>query len=158
VLNAPLPQPFVIVLTDEWPPLAQQTANWQVTSGSGTLASASTSTNGIGQAQNTFTLGATATAALITASVLGTSLTNGQQRDAGGHARACLVRGHGQHRRSDGDGAKDQSWHSAELAPPWGKRDQHHRSIFELRWQADPGRGSCQSGVHFGCRISKAAD
>jgi hypothetical protein len=70
VLNAPLPQPFVIVLTANGQPLSQQTANWQVTSGSGTLASASTRTNALVRRRTPSTSGPTATAAVITASAL----------------------------------------------------------------------------------------
>ena len=67
-----LPQPLTVVLRDaNGLPLADRTITWQVTSGTGTVSPASSTTNIAGQTQTTLTLGATAGVVTVTATVAG---------------------------------------------------------------------------------------
>jgi outer membrane autotransporter protein len=73
VLNTALPQPLVVSLTAGGQPAINQVVAWQVTTGDGTLAAATSLTNSGGQAQNTMILGPNATSIVVTASVPGSS-------------------------------------------------------------------------------------
>ena len=53
----PLDRPLVVVLAANGQRLSNRTVSWQVTSGAGTLATGTTTTNGEGRTQNTLTLG-----------------------------------------------------------------------------------------------------
>jgi hypothetical protein len=61
----------VTLLDDDNDPIAGRTVNWAVATGTGTLASSTSVTNAQGVATMTFTSGATAGAATVTASVSG---------------------------------------------------------------------------------------
>jgi outer membrane autotransporter protein len=75
--NAALAQPLVVAVRANGQSLAERVVSWQVTSGSGTLATATSSTNGTGQAQNRLTLGGTPGPVVVTASVAGLSGATG---------------------------------------------------------------------------------
>jgi hypothetical protein len=64
--------PMTVTLLDQNDdPIAGRTVNWTVATGTGTLASATSVTNNLGVATMTFTSGATAGTATVTASVAG---------------------------------------------------------------------------------------
>lgn len=65
-------QPLTVTLLDQNDdPIANRTVNWSVTSGTGTVESATSTTNAQGIATMTFTSGATTGAVVVTASVAG---------------------------------------------------------------------------------------
>ena len=65
-------QPLTVTLLDqEGDPISNRTVNWAVATGTGTLTSATSATNAQGVATMTFTSGATAGAASVTATVAG---------------------------------------------------------------------------------------
>jgi hypothetical protein len=66
--------PLTVTLLDQnGDPIADQTINWAVATGDGTLASATSTTNAQGVATMVFTSGTTLGAATVTASVAGTT-------------------------------------------------------------------------------------
>src|SRR2546425_426466 len=68
-VNAPLPAPLVVRVTQGGSPVTGATVAWSITSGSGTLAAPTSGTDASGQASNTLT--PTGPTTQVTASVLG---------------------------------------------------------------------------------------
>ena len=74
--GAVLSNAFVVVVKDTYNNLVQnKTVTWAVTSGAGTLSSASNSTDSNGNSSSTLTLGATAGSNVVTATLSGTATT-----------------------------------------------------------------------------------
>ena len=80
-----LPQPLTVVLRGI-PDLGGRTITWQVTSGTGTVSPASSTTNTAGQTQTTLTLGATAGVVTVTATVAGLPGVSATVTGDGGNA------------------------------------------------------------------------